>query len=719
MLLALTMAAIAQDVPPADPTAQPGSAEVVPPDPPSAARLCADAAAGNEVEVCLRVVAANPEQVNGVVAALRAHIDRRSATDRELLVGLLLLLSGDQGSEGARLLGELGDPRAVSPLAHASATRETEVALAAVASLGRYQEGLEPLSTLLDDRSIDLTVRIASAGALGALGAEEGADALLAALRRSRAPPLLRQAIVDAVRMGFPHRATELDRQVTRDGSLALGSAMAMGLGYSLGAAGYFGKADLSAVGALTGGLAGGTAGWLVGRAWPIEADEAMFVATTGGAATLAGVYIGGGLTAKDEDRTEASLLGGLGGEILGYSLGAAFRSRWPGSREDAIESATRGAATAIAGASLVDFVSHSSGPSPDSMRPVRLAAGIGLVGGLGAGYLISPAAKAERGDGWVLALGATYGGLVGSLVPVGERPRRGLPLTGLTLGAIAGYSLMGRIDLPRDVLLGAFGGMVYGTAFGLGGGLLLDGAGQLDAPLPSGLGLMGASVGTVVGGFTAMKNRNPLEASDVLMTALGTTWLGWQAVGWWTVADGTGDSIGLTILIPAAGGATVALLSPLYDVPIDYQVASTSVGLWGGYLGAVGGHLDGRDPLPWALAGSDIGLVVGIIIESPLIDLPPVVIAIADAGGVLGGSIAALSASFATREADPILAASLVGAGVGLAGGATLGAVLYRSGATRDIAWRTPEAPRWSGGPTFVAGDHGLVPGLGVEGEW
>src|SRR5690348_4260411 len=78
---------------------------------PSPARQCADAATGSEIDVCLRLAAEHPTDIDAISAALKAHIDRGSSADRDLLAAILMLESPDGGVAGARRLGELGDPR--------------------------------------------------------------------------------------------------------------------------------------------------------------------------------------------------------------------------------------------------------------------------------------------------------------------------------------------------------------------------------------------------------------------------------------------------------------------------------------------------------------------------------------------------------------------------------------------------------------------------------
>ena len=104
-------------------------------------------------------------------------------------------------------------------------------------------------------------------------------------------------------------------------------------------------------------------------------------------------------------------------------------------------------------------------------------------------------------------------------------------------------------------------------------------------------------------------------------------------------------------------------------------------------------------------MIGSDIGLGLGILMESPLIGADPMVVGLADGGGVLGGAIAAVGASFVTNDADTILGSSIVGAVLGAGGGTATGFLLQRRGKTARVAgFDLPELPdlpgRWAVAP-------------------
>ena len=83
---------------------------------------------------------------------------------------------------------------------------------------------------------------------------------------------------------------------MTRDGTWWLAGGGAVALGYGLGVVGYLGRAELAGLGVVTGAAAGGTAGWAIGRTWPMEAADAAFLTTTGTLGIASGVLIGDAL---------------------------------------------------------------------------------------------------------------------------------------------------------------------------------------------------------------------------------------------------------------------------------------------------------------------------------------------------------------------------------------------------------------------------------------
>ncbi|MBW1877509.1 MAG: HEAT repeat domain-containing protein, partial [Deltaproteobacteria bacterium] len=727
MLLLLSLlagAAFAQDPnePPTDPpaeTAAPLAAAEASP-----TRLCADAAQGREVDVCLQLAAEHPAQADSIAAALRAHVDRAASEDRDLLQALLLLLLDATGEEGARQLGALGDPRAVAPLTHAGENRSPRVAVAATESLAHYGEGLEPLTRWLTDRDLPQEVRIASARSLGQLGASEGADALVTALRSRGVPPALRQAMLETLEEDFPERVGELEHQVSRDGTVWLAGSGAFALGYGLALVGHVGQAELAGLGAVTGAVAGGTAGWVAGRAWPMEAADAAFLTTNGVLGGTSGILIGSTIGLNNAQRTDAAWWGGLAGQAVGFGLGYGLRGVHPGNVGDSIEATLFAGGTAITAGTIVDFVHGWRSSFGDGRVPV-LAAGLGFAGGAAIGHAIAPNIDVAGHDGWMILLGATYGTGVGILAPV-TQDRRGLPWAGFALGGIAGYGLSGFTEPTPDILFGGTVGMLYGGAIGAGVGLLADPFDNSEGSALRGAALTGATLGLGIGAFAGWRNPEPVNINDVVLTGLVTSWATWQSVGWFNYAYPPPTVDGLFLIVPPAAGAATSALSPLLDVPLIYSFSGLSMGLWGGYLGATLAQLSGGrgdDILLWTLVGSDIGLAAGIGLAAPPITIPPLVLGIADAGAVGGGAMFALGASFfvdprAPRGVDTILGASVGGMVVGFAGGALLGSVLHRSGRTRDVALALPipglpELPgRWLLMPAAFPGEEATTYG-------
>lgn len=649
---------------------------------PSPERQCADAAAGREAEVCLQLAADHPEDVDAIAAALRAHIDRGSAPERDLLQALLLLLSDETGAAGARELGQINDPRAIDPLVHTALHRELPVALAAVEALGHYKQGLEPLSRFLLDSHLPIEVRKASADALGQMGGVDAGDVLIGALRRRGVPLALRESMLATVAAHFPDRMADLGGQVSEDGSLWLAGGGGFGLGYALFETGRFGQANLGALGAGSGALAGASVGFLAGRAWPMEAGDAAFIAGNGIAGTLGGHLIGLGVAPRHADR--GSLVGGLLGEGAGYSLGVGLRGAQHGEEVDAVEALAFAGTLAL---TATAFTSDRRGVTGDEGIP-QLAGGIGLIVGEGIGEVIAPKIRLSKADAAMISLSTAYGFAAGQLAPKGRaRTRWPLQLAGAGTGALVSYALAGPVELKPDVVAGSALGVGFGGSLGWGVGLLFDPDDSTD--VPEATTLAGATAGLGVGGLLAWKNQRPPEWSDSVAIGVAVSWAGVQTAGWESVSAGNLDDKRPLLLIPAGVGAIAAIATPRLDIPATSSLAATSLGVWGGYVAGVGAQLTHQPFLPYALVGSDVGLGVGAVAMSPRVNTPPLVIGLADAGGVIGGSLSALGASFATEDKNAILGTSLLGAGVGFAGGAVFGGTLV--GKTRDIAFVVP----------------------------
>ncbi len=631
------------------------------------------------------------------------------AADAALLAALQVFLSEATGEDGAERLGRLVDPRAVSPLEHGARTRALPIALAATRNLaGHGSDGVRVLAGLLGDGTARLEVREVAAQALGLASRPDAGEALVAALDTDLPRPV-RVEVVEALRRWYPDRSEGLQRIAARDGTGWLVPGAALGLGYALGSAGHFGKANLVGIGIVTGGVAGVTLGLVGGRLSPVEADDAAFWTTSGAAGTFGGVMAASGL--MGDGTGDAGWLGGLVGGAAGYGLGWAFMDEHRGTVGDTWEAVGVTAASTLGAFTTRIFIDPYDGDHYGTF------AGFGMLGGMVAGHLAAPHVDLTRNDAGWMALTTTWGTVAGSLVPVGDRSRESLPFVGLAGGYLAGYALADAVEIPGDVTTGAFAGLAFGSFAGWGAGALLpDPDGRttwVERQTVSAIALAGGTAGAVAGGWLARRDPAGVRADDVVLSSLTSAWTLWQSTGWWIVAERPSATFGLVPLVPSVAGAAVAVASPALDVDVERTLPALSLGLWGVYVGAATAVLaDAEEPLAWSLTGSDLGLGLGVLLMSPLVDAPPLVVATADAGGALGVGVGLLGATFVTEDTDHLLTASLVGAGVGAVGGAVLGGILERRSSPRGpSAAALPRLPR-------VPGTWTVLPATLTDGE-
>jgi len=682
---------------------------------PSTARLCADAAVGTEVEVCLKLAATHPDEVDQVAAALHAHIDRASGPDRELMFALLMLLAEDTAVRGTAALAQLDDPRAVPPLVHAVETRTPPIALAAVDALAQYPGGIDHLSRWLTDPKRSLAVRVRSAEVLGRTGGDAGADALIDSLRRRGLPATLRDAMLTAVRTHHPDRRGELVTQITRDGSPWLTVCGSVSVGYAMALAGRFSQPEVAGIGAVSGVIAGGTVAYLGAQALPTEADDAAFITVNGLVGTGSGLALGLGLMRGNPD---GAGLVGLGGEVVGLGLGVLLAKAHKGDPGDSLEAVLLGVAAAgmIGGALDVGVRNGLSDPDRNGTNPPAIGVGVGLIAGTTMGHLIAPGLRFEGND-WALVLIATgTGTALGTFAPLAGNDRGALPAVGAAAGLLAGLALAGTVDPGWDALGSGGMGAVYG-------GLIVGGAADwaLDDPQLTGGGvLIGGLAGMGIGGLLADLDQDPIDDRDVVMMAFATGWSAAVTAGVQQLR--TGDPFadrGPLLVIPAASGAVISTVSSVLDVPVTHSSAAMSLGLVGGYVGGTAGDLVFDDPIAGALVGGNGGLVIGSLLVSPLIGVAPTTVAIADAAGVLGAASGAVVARGFNTDRDSVLLGSVIGAGVGFTSGTLVGHALRRSGVTRNIALNLhiPRSQaRVSVMPTTIRGAEGPAYGASIQ---
>ncbi len=680
--------ALAQTLPAEEPVAEPAPVEPTPEDSFPAPDPAGDTAAawaelsldelqqlcdlgGDQLDECVAGLSARLDLLGPLLAALGDG----SQADRELLQSLLLLLSNDAGVLGAESLGALGDERALGPLVHTARTRELEVASAACRALARYPEATEALTMLVLDYQPSNEVRQAAADALGLQGSEPAADALLGLLDRDL-PRAVRETVMDTVRRYYPGRVDQLRGEVAQRGTgwLMVGGAGA--LGYGLASVGHYGQADLEGLGAATGALAGGSLGFVAGKRWPVEAGDAAFLSSTSLVGTASGTLLGCSV-----GHDTACWTGGLLGEAAGITAGAMLMDEYQGSQVDGVEALVLSGTTGLSAGTAFGYMARELGWADEDVAPA--ATGLGLAGGLAVGHFVAPRVHLTGSDVGQMTLGGIYGGFAGALI-LGDDSEGLTMWTGLGLGTMAGYGLAEPLEMGGDAVFTGYAGLTYGIMVGLGGGLLLGEVIEIEQDtgesLLKGAALLGGTAGTGLGSYLAWKNPAGIKANDVIFTGLGTGWAQWQTTGWWFYADKPQGSAGVNALVPAAVGSAAAIASPRIDIGVGDTLSATSLGLWGAYVGGVGSLLadaDGDQTLLATLVASDVGLGTGILLMSPVVDASPVVVGLADAGGVVGATMGAVVVALGTGEQDPILIASLVGAGAGALGGGLLGARL------------------------------------------
>jgi hypothetical protein len=621
---------------------------------PSPARLCADAAAGTEIEVCLRLAAEHPDAIDEIRAALVAHVDRTEADDRQLLEHLLAL-TGPRGAEAAAALADLGDPRAVPALLQAARSREGPVAGASTRALARWPEVWPVLGRWLVDPEVPEAV-------------QEAARSALIAADDPRASALVDQAA----------------RRRDGRGEFWLATGAGAGLGYAMAAASWFGRTELWPVGAITGATAGASFGWVYGRAWPMDEGDAAFLAISGAGGAAAGAMIGAGLAEAD-----GAAAGGLVGEAVGFGAAALLRVPHRGTAADTVEAA----AFAALAAGATEGILRASGAA----EPRVLYDGAVLGGALVLGHAVAPRVALGREDAGLVATTVTAGVAAGLLWPGAGDERVPLTLGAGAAGGALGLALAGPIDWPGDVWSAALTGGGLGAAIGGGAGLL----GAPEDPRAAGAAAMAlGAAGAGLGGWVGHVDPDPIDDRDVVLGVAATGWAGAQAAALGTALGARDEQVaGAVLLASGVAGLGAASLNLELDVPVPHTLSASSIGLWGAYAGGALGDVAGVDPRLTGVVGANLGLFTGGVLVSDVIGVPPLVIGIADAGGVLGASAAGVVSGWFSEDVDAVVLASLGGAAVGAAGGAALGTAWHRSGTRTDVA-RLHLPGRWSVAP-------------------
>ncbi len=589
----------------------------------------------------------------------------------EALLAALLKLHGEQRIAGIASLVATRDPRAVPVLVDLVETlRAGRVVDSATLALASFPEGPPVLGGWVVDRQLPTSTRIAAARALGAAHSGIAAQALLDATASPGVAGSLRAAVMDTLKTGYPDQVAAA-KHVSDAGSVAWTTiGFGSGLGYGVATLGHFGRTRLEGLGATAGAVGGATGGWFYARRRPTTVGDASYVTLSEWAGASGGMLIASGTGPHDSTQADHVWVGGLIGLAAGTGTGLATAGIQQGSGHDAWETGILtgvGVATVSTG---YNFFTQGTHPRVGNVT----VAGIATLGGFAGASIASPNVDLHGADMGFVALGTAWGAVVGGWLPLPAGTYRfGLPVTTGGVAGVAAWSLAPTYDRPADELLGGFLGLGFGTA--IGGGISILAAPDTRTQ-PSGWGPVAGATGGLISGI-ALANLDPgtVDGSDLVWGGLATGWVGWQTAGWIRVSQPWDrENAGIAVTVVGATGAACGVVSRWTRVPYAASLTMASTALWGTYIGAATAHISHRNPLEAALIGGDIGLGVGTVGLIPDLEVAPVVVGIADIGGVVVGGTTTLIAGLASRDPNALLAASLIGAGVGTAGGALVG---------------------------------------------
>jgi len=635
-----------------------------------------------------------------------AAVPAPACEEDQRFLAAMLLLHGDTPADGVAALVAGGDPRGVAVLADVvDVRREGPVVDAAVAGLARYPAGVPVLGAWLGDRALPTSTRSAAVRALGDAQLPEAADALVAAAADPDVAGPLRVELMDTIATRYPDRLPGMKRISEKGGVAWTMVGSATGAGYGLATAGHFGQTQLGGLGALAGAAGGLTGGWFYAKRRPVTAGDAAHVTTAQWAGISGGALLAAGLDRGTGDDTGRALLSGLAGGAVGTTAGILTARAHQGTGRDGLETLFVTGASVATTTTLWNFAR----PDEDDLATVAGVTTLGAFAGAAAG---APEVDLEGSDAGFVALGTTWGALVGGFVPLGDTRRRGLPVATAGLAGIGAWAASPLYQRPPDELLGGWVGLGAGSAFGSGMVLLTDPVGS------AGMGAVLGGTGGIAAGLV-LANRDPagVDGTDLLWGGLGTGWVAWQTMGWMSYTDPlASEGIALTTIGAAASAAAIG--SRWAEVPYSSSLTMASTAVWGTYVGAAVAGLADADQLQGALIGGDVGLLAGSLTLVPSIEVAPGVIALGDAGGVVLGGTSTLVAAMLTSDPDVLLATSLAGSGVGMVAGGLLGAQLGGGGSPVSLRLPSVHVPgAWGVAPLAAVADGQDVYGATLTG--
>jgi HEAT repeat protein len=459
----------------------------------------------------------------------------------------------------------------------------------------------------------------------------------------------------------------------------ALGFALASMIGGGLGFAADLSNRDRALLIEGT-GIAGLTAGLLLSSA--LQIDESGDLALLPVAAGI-GAAMGATMPMIFGDDPRDGALGG--GALLGAGLfgaGALALTQFTAYQPDDVAEL---AAWSLIGGGLGAGLGFMI---PDSDRALQL----GLMNGASllaiAGSLaLAPFTEVGDGDFSTIGLTAAIGAAMGGASPGLWHPRLkdappreigGGALFGSALGVGGGLLLTQLTDFTADDREYAAVGASMGALGGGGLGLLASKDDRLAIGLAEGLTLAGAITVAATG------NVASYDAGDLAFGSAYVGYLTWHTLGLTLLLDGTDrQAAGAAMATVGLGALTGMYLAPYIQLDVAKVLMLFAGNVWGTWIGGWGGailrdHLDrveGRKSTGLTLIstvlGSDIGLTVTGLVVGGLLDVRPTRFAIINLSGLGGMMLGMLGAGFAKGE--PLKAGNVIGSLTGLALGAVV----------------------------------------------
>lgn len=579
----------------------------------------------------------------------------------------------------------LRDPRAIPALVFVLDDPDADVRARAATVLGRFRGDPRVEAALIErlrQRTERIEVRTAAAASLARQGGPAAGRALHDLYVDEGAPLALRESARAALEAGFPDLLADRGtvEVVDRSGRALLTVGAAVLGSYALAAVGALGQNDTGVTIGIFGGLVTGAGtGYFLTRQGEITRGQAGWMLTGGGWGAGLGMLAAAAAVDDPSDRLVLSL--GLLGEAVG--LGATIwtrRSIGFGPGDVALVNAG-----GLLGLDLALGVSYLA-DDPDDRAVAAQIAGGAAAGLFGAG-LLTRHTRFSLGDRALVAAGGYEGLWFGSLIPPAvnsgdDRRQAAGALLGIGLGFAAAGTLSQFVDVDSDTV--ALGWLIgsYGKLIGVSIPLLGE---REDDKLARGT-IAGSALS--LGAAFALAPRLEFEQGDAALVGLGTGLGLWHGLAFGVATDRFSEeqALGLTLLGAAGGGLATMGASQWLELSNTEVLAIGGGGFWGTWFTVWTGALVSDDPdydLRPAVIAGDIGLGAGALLIQK-VDARRV--GIANLGGLSGAALASLGTALVTTDDDKVIAANLIGSGVGLGAGALLAATI-------DLAPASPTA--------------------------